>query len=80
MSKERISLKDYILAKEIVRKYESQIEIPQGNGGVIAECDKCGLKFPYTVTALTKQVNQGGTSIYFTDCPYCGEITEVTRV
>lgn len=75
----KITLKDYILAMETVNQYEKHIKKPDDKGGCIPRCGKCHLKFPYIVTDHTKQVNAGGTSVYYADCPYCGKETEVFR-
>lgn len=81
MQSKKISLREYILAMEKVREYEDQLECPEGPGGIIAaRCDVCGLKFPFTITNVTEPVNAGGTSIYYGECPYCGERTEILRV
>lgn len=80
MSHPKIGLRDYILAMERVREYERQLESRAGAGTIIAKCENCSLMYAYTITDRTKPVNAGGTSIYYGECPYCGERTEILRV
>ena len=79
MQSKKISLREYILAMEKVRQYEDQLECQEGPGGIIARCDVCGLKFPFTITNVTERINNGGTDLYFGECPYCGKRTELMR-
>lgn len=80
MGSKKIGLRDYILAMEKVREYERQLESRAGAGTIIAKCEKCSLMYTYTITEQTEPVNAGGTSIYYGECPYCGERTEILRV
>lgn len=75
-----VRLRDYILAMEIARQYEDQLKQSKTSDQIMARCHSCNLMFVYKISKETEQGNQGGTSVFYGDCPYCGERTEVLRV
>lgn len=72
MTKE-VSLKEYIMAMEVVHSYENTLK-GNGNGSEVCRCEKCGLKAVYDIKKARRTTN-AGTDYYYAVCPYCNEET-----
>ena len=76
----KYNLIEYIRAMEIVKGYEDELKKKCKDKEEMCKCQECGMAFIFNPQKdVTRQVNNGGTSFCYGNCPYCDSKNVLAR-